>query len=91
MRSVERVFTNIRNKNPYWSDYICFAEAIKSRGFTRPIISRHFSKLVDQDDYDKKDKNQIIQFLVSLSDRKVAEEARLRGKFRFREEKIDKR
>jgi len=28
MRLAKRVFNKIRSENPYWSDYICFAEAV---------------------------------------------------------------
>ena len=67
MRSLERRFNNIQRLNPYWSSYICFAEAMKEQGFSKRIIQFYFNKLVEKDDYDKADKRQIVKHLISLS------------------------
>lgn len=67
MRSIERRFKNMAEKKPFWSSYICFAEAIKGQKFTKPMISRWFSKLVEKDDYLKNDKKQILEQLEDLS------------------------
>lgn len=39
MKSIQRRFNDITNKNPHWSSYICFAEAIKEQGFGKESIS----------------------------------------------------
>ena len=67
MKSLERRFNNIKTRNPYWSDYICFAEAVKGQKFTRDILMRWFNKLVDKDDYAKRDKRKIITNLRALT------------------------
>jgi hypothetical protein len=67
MRSLRRVFNKIRSENPYWSDYICFAEAVRGRNFSRKTIIRNFNSLVDKEDYIKSEKKEIIDFLVELS------------------------
>jgi len=67
MKSVRRVFNRIRSENPYWSDYICFAEAVRGRRFSRKTIIRNFNSLVDKGDYAKSEKKEIIDFLVELS------------------------
>ncbi len=67
MRSIERVFNKVRKENPYLSDYICFAEAVEGRNFSRQTIARYFNKLVDKDDYDSKDKKELLQQLFELS------------------------
>ncbi len=69
MKSIERRFNNILEKNPYWSSYICFAETIRERGFSSQTISRWFNKLVDKNDYDKKEKKGIVMHLVQISKR----------------------
>jgi hypothetical protein len=35
---IKEVFNRIRSENPYWSDYICFAEAVRGRKFSRKTI-----------------------------------------------------
>jgi len=64
MRLVKRVFEGIKDENPYWSDYICFAEAVCGRRFSRKTVIRNFNSLVDKEEYEKKE---IIDFLVELS------------------------
>lgn len=67
MKSIERKFKKLNNRNPYWSSLICFTEAVKSSGLSRQTIHRRFNKLVDKNDYNKTDKKQIMSFLESIS------------------------
>ena len=67
MKSIERRFNNIAEKNPCWSSYICFAEAIKGQGFSKQTIHRWFHKLVDKNDYARSEKQEILQGLDNLS------------------------
>jgi hypothetical protein len=67
MRSLRKIFNKIRSENPYWSDYICFAEAVCGRKFSRKTIIRNFNSLVDKEDYAKNEKKEIIEYLVELS------------------------
>lgn len=67
MKSLERRFKNIAEKNPVWSSYICFAEAIKNQHFSKQTISRWFQKLVNKDDYARKEKRAILSHLDNLS------------------------
>lgn len=67
MKSLERRFNNIKKRNPLWSDYICFAEAVKGQKFSREAIRRWFNKLVDKDDYDRRDKRKLIMNLEALT------------------------
>jgi hypothetical protein len=67
MKSLERRFNKITKENPYWSSYICFAEAISGQKFSRQTIHRWFNKLVEKDDYDKKDKRALLKQLIELT------------------------
>ena len=67
MKSLERRFNNIAQQNPYWSSYICFAEAVRKQNFSKKIIMKYFNGLVEKEDYDKADKKEIIKHLLSLS------------------------
>lgn len=73
MKSLKRRFNNISKQNHYWSSYICFAEAVKDQNFSRRTISKYFNALVEKDDYDKRDKKELIKNLLSLS-KEAAEE-----------------
>ena len=64
MKSLQRKFLNISRFNPYWSSYICFTETIRDCHFKKRTIYKWFEKLVDRDDYDKKDKWEILRYLV---------------------------
>ncbi|MGI6347618.1 MAG: hypothetical protein ACOXZ1_00235 [Patescibacteria group bacterium] len=78
MKSIQRRFKNIQEKNPYWSSMTCFNEAIKEQGFSKKNIYYWFSRLVDKKDYSKSDKKEILSFLLKLSKR--AEEGIKKGK-----------
>ena len=67
MKSIERRFDNIAEKNQSWSSYVCFAEAVKGQGFTRQTLHRWFQKLVDKDDYSQGDKKELLTNLENLS------------------------
>lgn len=67
MKSLERRYRNISERNPYWSSHTCFAEAVKQQGFSRQTIHRWFLKLVEKDDYSRKDKKAILDHLESLT------------------------
>ncbi len=70
MRSLKRVFEKIKRENPYWSDYTCFSRAISGKDFSKKTISRYFNKLVDNRDYPKREKKEILEWLFSLGKRK---------------------
>jgi len=67
MRSLERVFNKIKQENPLWSDYICFAETVKARKFSRQTIAWYFNRLVDKHEYVKKDKKTLLKQLSELA------------------------
>jgi hypothetical protein len=65
MRSIESRFNKFSNEST--SSYVAFSAAVKGQGFSRDSIARNFVKLVNETDYAKEDKNQIINHLVNLS------------------------
>ena len=67
MKSLERRFRNIAEKNPSLSSYVCFAKTIKGQGFNKQTIHRWFQKLVNKDDYAKKEKRAVLAHLDNLS------------------------
>ena len=67
MKSLERRFNNIKEKNPNWSSYLCFSSAIKGQSFNKQTIHRWFQKLVDKDDYARSEKRVILAHLDNLS------------------------
>jgi len=66
MRSIERRYRNIAEKNPESTSYICFARAIVGQGFCYERIKEWFNKLVDKEDYAQDEKRIILQFLKNL-------------------------
>ena len=67
MKSLERRFINISEKYPLWSSHTCFAEAVVYQRFSRSIIHRWFSKLVQRDDYARNEKRAILEHLENLT------------------------
>lgn len=67
MKSIQRRFERIANKNIFLSTYICFTLAISRQKFSKQTISKWFNKLVHQDEYDKNDKKSLIAHAVQLT------------------------
>lgn len=67
MKSVNKRFEKISKKNPYWSTYVCFSEAIKNQKFCKKNLYFWFSKLVSKNDYALSDKRAILRHLCDLS------------------------
>ena len=61
-------YTETKRLNPYWSDHTCFAETISKRSQLHPrLIRKWFNKLVDENEYAKEDKGEILQYLIALA------------------------
>lgn len=67
MRSIKRRYRELQRKNPDLSDYMNLIRAIKNQKFSKDIISRWFNKLINESEYDRKDKRDLIAHLVKLS------------------------
>ncbi len=67
MKSLKRRFNNVAQRNPYWSSYICFAEAVKGQRFNKRTVHYWFNKLVSKSDYFKSEKRAILSHLDNLS------------------------
>jgi len=67
MKSLERRFRSIVEKNPSFSSYLCFSKAIEGQGFNKQTIHRWFQKLVDKEDYEKSEKRAVLGHLDNLS------------------------
>lgn len=67
MRSIERSFKQHQKQNPCWSTWTCFTKTIMERSFSKDKIRRHFNLLVDKDDYENKDKNQLLKYLYEIT------------------------
>ena len=67
MKSIERRFKKISDANPFLGDYIVFAKAIAGQGFSKVRLARAFNKLVPKDDYDPKEKKELLAHLYDLN------------------------
>lgn len=64
MRSLERRFKIISQKNPHLSSLICFEHATAGQGFQKRTLYFWFNRLVEKEDYDQKEKRRILQELA---------------------------
>jgi len=61
-------FQETKRLNPYWSDHTCFAETVWNRKYlSNKTIKKYFNLLIDKNEYGKKDKSRVIDYLVKLS------------------------
>lgn len=80
MKSLERRFKIIAEKNPLLSSYECFALAGMGQKFSREIIGHWFYKLVEKDDYAKNEAREILDHLKDFSN--TSEDRVKRGQLR---------
>ena len=69
MRSLERRFKAIELKNPYWSTLIIFNETVFGQNYSEQSMRRWLHKLVDVDDYCRRDLKAILAHTISLTRR----------------------
>ena len=69
MKSLERRFKEmeVSRNHAHLSSYMHFAKAVRGQKFSCKVILFWFNKLVEKDDYDKRDKKAILDFLGGLS------------------------
>lgn len=67
MRSIERRFKNLKERNPSLGDCINFMKAVRGQNFGKDMIGRWFNKLVDKNEYDTSDKKALISQFVDAS------------------------
>lgn len=67
MRSINARFKQRQKENPCWSSWTCFADAIIGQNFKKETIREKFNELVEKEDYEKKDKMQLLRYLYQLS------------------------
>lgn len=67
MRSIGRRFTTLTEDRPHVSSLINFAGSVKGQGFSKGMISRWFNQVVDEADYEARDKRALLKFMVSIS------------------------
>jgi hypothetical protein len=59
-------FKELQDKYPNLSSAMVFVKLIKGKGFSKNIISRHFSSLVDKDDYSGLEKRSLLKWLFEI-------------------------
>lgn len=68
MKSLERRYQTIVNLEPQFSSYTCFSRTVSGCEFKRPTIAKWFNKLVDKNDYEKKDRLKLIEHLLWVTE-----------------------
>jgi hypothetical protein len=67
MKSIERRFQSIHEKNPQLSTFVCFFQTISKQNFKPQTIARWYPQLVEKDDYSLSDKKDILEQLYNLA------------------------
>lgn len=69
--TIEQRFQIFRKSNDelkkYWSDFTCFAEAICSQDYEIEEIEDAFDKLVDESEYKKGEKEELLNYLMEIN------------------------
>jgi hypothetical protein len=57
----------MKYQDPDKSSFVLFAETITRKNFSEGAIERGFNRLVDKEDYSKREKKQLLNSLVEMS------------------------
>lgn len=63
MKFIERRFRLFEKKYPDYFDFVVFSLATEKQNFSRQKLSKWFYKLVDKDDYEKRDSVKLLRNL----------------------------
>lgn len=74
---LEQTFKAVKEENPYWSDYMCLANIVIKRRYLKTEIGSAFNKLVSKNEYSKRDRDKIVEQLVSLSNCALTKEDKI--------------
>lgn len=67
MKNIQKRFRVEQARNPLLSSLVNFSSAVKGQRYSAAVIGLYFQKLVDRDDYDELDEEDILAYLVKLS------------------------
>lgn len=81
MRSIERKYKKIKNKNQGLGAYPCLALSVKHKRFSRKSILKAFNELVPEDEYSVDETKGLVDYLDYLTN--LPEEGEIRPKNRF--------
>ena len=63
MKSINESFSELKEKRPLWSDYLCLSNAVLKKGFSFDQIRSAFDSLVGRQEYSLSDREEILQDL----------------------------
>lgn len=58
---------------PEWGTYIHFCRVLNGSGASRTEILRFFNKYMPEDEYDKEEKKELIDYLVKIAEEGLTE------------------
>lgn len=67
MKTLEYNFLKEQKKRYGLGDYLCLFYAVKGKNFSEKTISRWFTILIHENDYNRSDRRELIRHLVSTS------------------------
>jgi hypothetical protein len=61
---MEKLFNLSKEVHPDWGDYIHLCRAVRNQGASRQEIVNLFTKVMNKDEFDKKEIEELIDYLV---------------------------
>ena len=63
---MKEIFKTLQDKYPNTSDLILFNRMIKGKGYTKGVLSKWFTKLVDKGDYLMSEKKAVLKHTFEI-------------------------
>lgn len=65
MQKIKKDFEELKSKLPDWGDYVILLTVVKGKKYSKTILEKSFNSLVSKEQYDKSEKIDYIDYLVS--------------------------
>jgi hypothetical protein len=69
MRSIEANYTKIQNNNPTFGGYICLAQAVRGRKYSRKSLVKAFKEMMPTEEYAGDETKALVDHLEILTNR----------------------
>ncbi len=69
MRSIQNTYNTLKIRRPEHGSYLCLAESIKGRKFSRKSLVRAFKEIMPENEYCKSETTRLINHLEYLTNR----------------------
>jgi hypothetical protein len=67
MKFATSTFEGLVKSHPEWSSWTCFCETVIGRKYSKNVLEKKLSELVEKSDFEGSSKKELVEYLFELS------------------------